>query len=56
MRDEGAGFDLSALADCLAPENLLKSSGRGIFMIRTFMDEVKFNATGNEITLIKRRK
>src|SRR5688572_32106460 len=36
----GAGFDPGKLADCCAPENLLKSSGRGIFLIRNFMDEM----------------
>ena len=40
VRDEGAGFDPSTLPDCLAPENLLKCSGRGIFLIRSFMDEL----------------
>src|SRR3954469_11931817 len=39
VRDEGPGFDPSPLADPLAPENLLKASGRGIFLIRSFMDE-----------------
>ena len=38
--DEGAGFDPDVLADPLAPENLLKSSGRGIFFMRNFMDDV----------------
>jgi serine/threonine-protein kinase RsbW len=43
------------LPDPLAPENLMKGSGRGIFLIRAFMDEVKFRNTqpGTEITLIK---
>lgn len=40
VRDQGAGFDPDAVADPLAPENLLKGSGRGIFLIRSFMDEV----------------
>ena len=38
--DQGEGFDPGALADPLAPENLLKSSGRGIFFMRNFMDDV----------------
>ena len=38
------------------PEDLMRVGGRGILLIRTFMDEVAYNATGNEITLIKRRK
>ena len=38
--DEGAGFDPEVIADPLAPENILKSSGRGIFFMRSFMDDV----------------
>ncbi len=40
VEDEGEGFDPEDIADPLAPENILKSSGRGIFLIRSFMDEV----------------
>jgi len=40
VRDEGRGFDPDALPDPLSPENLLKSSGRGIFLMRNFMDDV----------------
>ncbi len=56
MRDEGKGLDPSEVPDPLAPENLLKQSGRGIFLIRAFMDEVRFRnmEPGTEITLIKR--
>jgi serine/threonine-protein kinase RsbW len=39
VRDEGSGFDLGEVPDPLADENLLKSSGRGIFLMRSFMDE-----------------
>jgi CheY-like chemotaxis protein len=56
IRDEGPGFDPSHLPDPTDPANLEKVSGRGLFLIRTFMDEVAFNGTGNEITLVKRRK
>ena len=56
VRDEGPGFDVSRLPDPTDPANLEKSSGRGLLLIRTFMDEVHFNATGNEITLCKRRR
>ena len=57
IADQGRGLDPETLPDPLAPENLLKQSGRGIFLIRTFMDEVKFRLLhpGTEITLIKRR-
>jgi serine/threonine-protein kinase RsbW len=40
VRDEGRGFDLASVGDPLAPENLLKAYGRGIFFMRQFMDEV----------------
>ncbi len=56
IRDEGPGFDPSTLPDPTDPANLEKTTGRGLLLIRTFMDEVTFNATGNEITLVKRRK
>jgi anti-sigma regulatory factor (Ser/Thr protein kinase) len=56
VRDEGPGFNPDALPDCRDPANLEKASGRGLFLIRTFMDEVRYNVTGNEITLVKRRR
>ena len=57
VRDEGAGFDPSILPDPLAPENILKSSGRGIFLIRSFMDEVVLRPApegGMEVRMTKR--
>ncbi len=56
IRDEGNGFDIRAVPDPTDPENLLKASGRGLMLIRTFMDEVTFNDVGNEITFVKRYK
>lgn len=55
IRDQGKGIDLNAIPDPLAPENLLKTSGRGIFLIRSFMDEVEIHPSqaGTEIKLIK---
>lgn len=55
IADEGAGLDIDNVPDPLAPENLLKTSGRGIFLIRAFMDEVQIKKLnpGTEITLIK---
>ena len=53
ITDEGRGFDYQKLADPTQKENLLKQSGRGIFFVRYFMDEVKFNHVGNEITMVK---
>jgi CheY-like chemotaxis protein len=55
VSDDGRGFNTSQLPDPTDPSNLGKCTGRGLFLIRTFMDEVKFNATGNEITMVKRR-
>lgn len=55
VSDEGPGFDPSNLPDPTAPENIGKVSGRGVFLIRTFMDEVFFNEKGTTITMIKRR-
>jgi len=57
VRDEGPGFDPDCLADCLAPENLLKSTGRGIFLIRSFMDELVLQRApegGMEVRMVKR--
>jgi CheY-like chemotaxis protein/anti-sigma regulatory factor (Ser/Thr protein kinase) len=54
VRDEGPGFDPGKLPDPTDPENLEKVSGRGLLLMRTFMDEVTFNATGNQVTMVKR--
>jgi len=57
VRDEGEGFDPETVANPLDPENLLKSSGRGIFLIRNFMDDVRLQRApegGMEIRMIKR--
>src|ERR1700704_4769908 len=57
VRDQGEGFDPDTLADPLAPENLLKASGRGIFLIRSFMDDVQLRSApegGMEVRMVKR--
>ena len=56
ITDQGRGLDPDEVPDPLAPENLMKQSGRGIFLMRAFMDEVRFRKLdpGTEITLIKR--
>jgi serine/threonine-protein kinase RsbW len=57
VRDQGEGFDPESIANPLDPENLLKSSGRGIFLIRNFMDDVQLQRApegGMEIRMIKR--
>ena len=55
IADEGKGLDPDSLPDPLAPENLLRGTGRGIFLIRSFMDEVHFRQLnpGTELTLVK---
>lgn len=55
IRDEGSGFDVSKLPDPTNPENIARAHGRGILLIRTFMDSVQYNDKGNQITLIKKR-
>jgi len=54
VSDDGPGFDVSALPDPTDPENLDRASGRGVLLVRMFMDEVRFNDRGNEITMVKR--
>ncbi len=56
VRDEGAGFDVTQLPDLTDAENLLRSTGRGLLLMETFMDEIRFNSAGNEVTMIKRRR
>jgi serine/threonine-protein kinase RsbW len=55
ISDQGKGLDPETLPDPLAPENLLRGTGRGIFLIRSFMDEVHFRQLhpGTELTLVK---
>ena len=55
--DEGEGFEPEVIADPLAPENLLKSSGRGIFFMRSFMDDVTLQRAsdgGMEVRMVKK--
>jgi CheY-like chemotaxis protein len=54
IEDEGLGFDTSSLDRPIDPEDLMRIGGRGMLLIRTFMDEVSHNAVGNRITLVKR--
>lgn len=55
--DQGEGFEPEGLADPLAPENVLKSSGRGIFFMRSFMDDVSLRRApegGMEVRMVKK--
>jgi len=57
IHDEGAGFDPDTVPDPLAPENLLKAYGRGIFFMRQFMDDVSYSFPtkgGTVVTMVKR--
>lgn len=58
IRDEGPGFNPDLLSNPLDPENLLRESGRGVFIVRSLMDEVHFDFTGGgtQTTMIKRKK
>lgn len=53
--DEGPGFDVSTVPNPTDPEFFERSHGRGVFLMRTFMDEVSFNSRGNEVVLVKRK-
>ena len=55
IRDEGAGFDPATLPDPTDPVNLDRPCGRGMLLMRTFMDNVIYNDRGNEVTLFKER-
>ncbi len=56
IRDEGPGFAADGLpTDPSDPSQISEESGRGLVLIRAFMDEVRFNPAGNEITLVKRK-
>jgi CheY-like chemotaxis protein/anti-sigma regulatory factor (Ser/Thr protein kinase) len=53
IRDEGPGFDPSLLPDPTLPENMTRVSGRGMLLIRAFMDRVEYSPGGNQITMEK---
>jgi len=55
--DEGDGFDLDAVADPLAPENLTKPNGRGLLIVKSLMDDVDVlpSTTGTEVVMVKKR-
>ena len=53
--DEGDGFDYNALPDPLSPENMILDHGRGVFLIRHYLDSVEFNEKGNRVLGRKRQ-
>ena len=54
LKDQGAGFDLQGVPDPTKPENILKDSGRGIHIMKNFLDDLYYNFTpdGTEVTLV----
>jgi serine/threonine-protein kinase RsbW len=57
IRDQGPGFDLHEIPDCLAEENLMRTSGRGLFLMRAFMDEFtvqRHPSGGAELIMVKK--
>ena len=54
ITDQGNGFDPETLADPTAEENLHKPTGRGIMLMRAYMDEVRFNEKGNQVHMVKK--
>ncbi len=52
IKDEGKGFDPTKLPDPTEPENLLKDSGRGVFLMKVYMNEVKYNVTPSGLETI----
>ena len=55
IRDDGPGFDVKNLPNPTDPQNISRSSGRGVMLMHTFMDEVHYNERGNQVTLVKAR-
>jgi serine/threonine-protein kinase RsbW len=56
IEDEGVGFDPTRLGDPLAPENLLRPNGRGIFYMKSFMDQIEYGAGPGGGTMVTLRK
>ena len=54
IQDEGQGFDREQVPDPMQPENLFKSSGRGIFLIESCMDDVTYEKSGTLIKMVKK--
>ncbi len=55
VRDEGPGFDPHLVPDCTAPDRLSLPNGRGVMLMRAYLDDVCYNETGNEVQLVKER-
>lgn len=55
VKDEGPGFDFTCVPDCTGDDRLELPCGRGLLLMKSYMDSVFFNETGNEVTLVKGR-
>lgn len=55
IEDEGDGFNVAEIPDPLDPQNLFKTSGRGVLLIHNIMDEVTYNERGNRLTMVKKK-
>lgn len=54
IEDEGAGFNHESIDDPTKKDNLLKGSGRGVYLIKKLMDRITYNAKGNRISMVKK--
>lgn len=55
VRDEGKGFDPGSVPDPTCPERICLPNGRGLMLMRCYLDEVAYNPKGNEVQLVKER-
>jgi serine/threonine-protein kinase RsbW len=55
MTDSGSGFDPNTVPDCRVGENLYKTEGRGLLLMRSYMDVVEYNEVGNSVHMVRRR-
>jgi serine/threonine-protein kinase RsbW len=56
VADEGRGFCPASIPDCTAEENLTRPSGRGIMLMRAYMDQVQYSRRGNMVRMVKRNR
>jgi len=56
VEDQGSGFDHTLVPDPTSGENILRNSGRGVYLIKRLMDKVEYNQTGNKVRMVKRLK